>query len=122
MSRIFHDLALPDLSDVCIRYYISSAKLTAKRLTEATIEHWHIENKLHWKLNTAMREEDCRIRRGNTAQLLSGFRHIAINLLSKVEFRGGLRKKRRKALSSSRFLSKALIFMILPCKNGFITR
>ena len=98
----------PDLSDVCIRYYISSAKLTAKRLAEATREHWHIENKLHWKLDVAMREDDCRIRRGNTAQLLSGFRHIAINLLSKVEFRGGLRKKQRKALSSSSFISKAL--------------
>ncbi len=42
---------LVSLDDVCIRYYISSAELTAEQLGKASREHWHIENKLHWKLD-----------------------------------------------------------------------
>ncbi|PFG09259.1 hypothetical protein ATI45_1626 [Marinobacter sp. LV10MA510-1] len=30
-----------------IRYYISSAELSAKKLAEADRQHWYIENKLH---------------------------------------------------------------------------
>ena len=30
-----------------IRHYISSAELSAKKLSEAARQHWYIENKLH---------------------------------------------------------------------------
>ncbi|OSL49610.1 H repeat-associated protein in RhsC-phrB intergenic region (ORF-H2) [Escherichia coli H605] len=37
-----------------------------------------------------MNEDDCKIRRGNTAELFSGFRYIAINILTKYKvFRQG---------------------------------
>ncbi|MCE9664052.1 ISAs1 family transposase [Halomonas sp. M5N1S17] len=38
-----------------IRYYISSADLSAKKLAEAARQHWHVENKLHWYLDVALR-------------------------------------------------------------------
>ena len=38
-------------NDISIRYYISSAELTAAKLAQATREHWFIENKLHWKMD-----------------------------------------------------------------------
>ena len=44
-----------------VRYYISSAKLSAKELAHAASEHWSIEVKLHWKLDVALREDACRI-------------------------------------------------------------
>ncbi len=44
-------------------------------------ENWHVENKLHWRLDVVMNEDDCKIRRGNAAELFSGIRHIAINIL-----------------------------------------
>lgn len=31
--------------------------------------HWDVENKLHWRLDVAMNEDDCRIRRGNVKSL-----------------------------------------------------
>ena len=37
--------------DISIRYYISSAELTAEKLAKTTREHWFIENKLHWKMD-----------------------------------------------------------------------
>jgi predicted transposase YbfD/YdcC len=51
-----------------IRYYISSAKLSVEELAHAAREHWSIEVKLHCKLDVALREDVCRIRRGDGAE------------------------------------------------------
>ena len=48
-----------DPEDISIRYYISSAELTAEELATAARSHWAIEGKLHWKLDVAMNEDDC---------------------------------------------------------------
>ena len=100
---------IPSLDDVCIRYYISSAQLSAEKFAQATREHWFIENRLHWKLGAAMQEDNCRVRRGDAAELLAGFRHIAINLLNNVtSFKGGLKRKQKKASRNTKFLSEVL--------------
>ncbi|STM20685.1 transposase [Escherichia coli] len=81
-----------------VRYYISSADLTAEKFATAIRNHWHVENKLHWRLDVVMNEDDCKIRRGNAAELFSGIRHIAINILTNDKvFKAGLRRKMRKA-------------------------
>ncbi|EEZ8683717.1 ISAs1 family transposase, partial [Escherichia coli] len=53
--------------EMTVRYYISSADLTAEKFATAIRNHWHVENKLHWRLDVVMNEDDCRIRRGNAA-------------------------------------------------------
>ena len=98
-----------NIDDICIRYYISSASLTAEQFAQASREHWAIENKLHWRLDVSMREDACRVRRGNAAELLAGFRHVAINLLNNHKgFKAGLKRKQRKALSSTSYLAEVL--------------
>lgn len=98
-----------DIEDICIRYYISSANLTATKFAQASREHWFIENKLHWKLDVAMDEDRCRIRRDNAPEMLAGFRHMALNLLNNVTtFKGGLQRKQKKAARSTRFLAEVL--------------
>ena len=107
-SRIAEDDTMIEDS-ICIRYYISSAELTAKEFANASREHWSIENKLHWKLDAAMREDDCRIRRGDSAEVLAGVRHIAVNMLNNTKtFKAGLKRKQKKAAMSSRYLSEVL--------------
>ena len=64
--------------EMTVRYYISSADLTAEKFATAIRNHWHVENKLHWRLDVVMNEDDCKIRRGNAAELFSGIRHIAL--------------------------------------------
>ncbi|MCV3102438.1 ISAs1 family transposase, partial [Escherichia coli] len=56
-------------------YYICSAYLTAYMFPTAIRNHWHVDNKLHWRLDVVMNEDDCKIRRGNAAELFSGIRH-----------------------------------------------
>lgn len=68
-----------------------------------------IEVKLHWCLDVAMREHDCRIRRGNAAELLSGIRHVAINILAENKgFKAGLMRKMRRVAMDREYLASVL--------------
>ncbi|MGC6746561.1 ISAs1 family transposase [Escherichia coli] len=85
--------------EMTVRYYISSADLTAEKFATAIRNHWHVENKLHRRLDVVMNEDDYKIRRGNAAELFfQGIRHIAINILTNEKvFKAGLRRKMRKS-------------------------
>ncbi|TBR69986.1 transposase family protein, partial [Escherichia sp. E10V4] len=68
-----------------------------------------LENKLHWRLDVVMNEDDCKIRRGNAAELFSGIRHIAINILTNDKvFKAGLRRKMQKAGMDRNYLASLL--------------
>ncbi|HGB3605131.1 TPA: ISAs1 family transposase, partial [Salmonella enterica subsp. enterica serovar Monschaui] len=43
--------------EMLVRYYISSADLTAEKFANAMRSHWDVENKLHWRLDVAMDSE-----------------------------------------------------------------
>ncbi|WP_218071478.1 ISAs1 family transposase [Escherichia coli] len=95
--------------EMTVRYYISSADLTAEKFATAIRNHWHMENKLHWRLDVVMNEDDSKIRRGNAAELFSGIRHIAINILTNDKVsRAGLRRKMRKAAMDRNYLASVL--------------
>ncbi len=92
-----------------IRYYISSAKLSAKKLAEAARQHWFVENKLHWSLDVALREDACKIHRGQAAENLARVRHIALNYLKGEKgFKGGIRRKQKKAALDETYLADIL--------------
>lgn len=102
-----------------VRYYISSANLTAEKFARSIREHWAIENRLHWCLDTAMNEDDCRIRRGNAAELFSGIRHIAVNNSSASnDVQGGTAAQDEKSGNGERVSGYAPCggrgFVILP--------
>jgi len=81
------------------RYYISSLSGTdAAEMARAVRGHWRIENQLHWSLDMAFREDECRIRRGRGAENFSRLRRIALNLLKKEKtLRIGIKAKRLRA-------------------------
>ena len=92
-----------------VRYYISSAKLSAEELAHAAREHCSIEVKLHWKLDVALREDACRIRRGDAAENFSKIRHIALNLLnSDKNFKAGIKRKQKRAGRNESYLAQVL--------------
>ena len=45
------------------RFYISSAELNVNDFANSAREHWAIEVKLYWKLDTAIHEDASRVRR-----------------------------------------------------------
>jgi predicted transposase YbfD/YdcC len=47
------------------RYYVLSKFIAASRFADAVRIHWSIENHLHWQLDVAFQEDQCRIRQGH---------------------------------------------------------
>ena len=80
------------------RHFISSLGLNAEQFGRAVRQHWGIENSLHWVLDIAFREDECRIRKGNAAENFAMLRHIALNLLKNDKLtKAGISAKRKKA-------------------------
>lgn len=87
------------------RYYLCSQSVSATRALEVVRTHWHIENDLHWVLDVAFREDDCRIRQGHADQNFAILRHLALNLLKRDRAtRIGIKAKRLKAAWSTDYL------------------
>ncbi|SFN62921.1 Predicted transposase YbfD/YdcC associated with H repeats [Izhakiella capsodis] len=92
-----------------VRYYISSSNISAEKFASAIRKHWGVENKLHWRLDVAMNEDNYRIRRGDATELFSGIRHIAVNILSQnKDFKAGLSRKMRRAAMDRKYLASVL--------------
>lgn len=80
------------------RYYLSSLDGNPGRLLATTRTHWGIENSLHWVLDIAFREDECRVRKDHSAQNLATLRHIALNLLKQEKTATiGIKNKRLRA-------------------------
>ncbi|MBE9056163.1 ISAs1 family transposase [Sphaerospermopsis sp. LEGE 08334] len=91
------------------RYYISSLTGNAKLLGQSVRSHWGIENSLHWILDVAFREDDCRIRKDNAPQKFAVIRHIAVNLLGKEKSQKlGIKSKQFCAGWDDEYLEKIL--------------
>ena len=91
------------------RYFITSSNRGAKYILKSTREHWGIENSLHWVLDIAFREDECRIRKGNGAANFSMLRHISTNLLKKNKLKLGIKNKRLKAGWDDAYMAELLL-------------
>jgi len=89
-------------------FYISSLANDAKTILNATRQHWGIENSLHWVLDVTFREDDSRIRTGNSPQNMTVLRHLALNILKNDPSKGSIRNKRYKAALDTTFLAQLL--------------
>jgi len=93
------------------RYYLTSVDgpAPARTLNRSVRSHWDIENGLHWVLDLAFREDECRVRAGHAAHNLAVLRHIALTLLRQERTaRIGVKAKRLKAGWDHRYLLKVL--------------
>lgn len=91
------------------RFYISSLKKSAKIISSAIRKHWSVENSLHWSLDVAFREDQCRVRIGEAAENFSLLRKIALMYLkNETSLKGGIQTKRLRAGWDSKYLLKVL--------------
>lgn len=99
-----------DSSSVERRYYISSAERSAEEFNELVRGHWGVENQLHWVLDVAFREDQCRVRAGYAAENYATLRHIGLNLLKQDKTKkGGINSKRRQAGWDPNYLLSLLL-------------
>ena len=67
------------------RYYISSAKKSAKEFNHIIRSHWSIENKLHWCLDVLFKEDDSKKRKGNSAENFNMVTKMALAMIEKMD-------------------------------------
>jgi predicted transposase YbfD/YdcC len=90
-------------------YYVSSRKLKAKDALYEVRKHWSIENKVHWVLDVAFREDECRVRAKTLARVLSLIRKIALNIIRGSNTKGSVKRRMKHAAWNNDFL-EALLF------------
>lgn len=79
-------------------YYLSSLAPQAPCLLQAIGSHWGIENSLHWVLDVAFNEDECRVRKDYAAQNLATLRKLALNLLRQdTKAKCGVKARRKRA-------------------------
>ena len=91
------------------RYYITSLKSNPDHILQAIRSHWGVENSLHWILDVAFREDECRTRKGHAAENFAIARTIATNLLKNEKtLKRGVKTRRLKAGWDNDYLLKVL--------------
>ena len=91
------------------RYYISSLSNNAELFGQSVRGHWGIENSLHWILDVALSEDDCRIRKDNAPENFAVLRHVAVNLLGQEKTsKRGIKNKQFRAAMDNEYLTKIL--------------
>ena len=106
--------ATPDAPETIERrYYVSSLPTGETEHTQefarAVRGHWGIENTLHWTLDLAFREDECRVRKDHAPQNLATLRHLALNLLRQErKAKVGVKARRMKAAWDLAYLETVL--------------
>ncbi len=90
------------------RLYISSLPPDPAHLAAAVRAHWSIENNLHWSLDVAFREDECRTRKDHAPRNLAMIRRAVLNMLRREPTKLSLKRKRLKAAMSPTFREAVL--------------
>jgi len=67
-----------------------------------------VENRLHWRLDVAMNEDQQRNRSDSGPHNLAILRHMALNVIQKEPSKGSMRGKRKRASSDDAYLCSLL--------------
>ena len=97
------------------RFYIGSIATDVACFARAVRDHWGVENELHWSLDVAFREDDCRVREPAARENLAVLRHIALTRLKNDNTKLGIKNKRLKTGWDERYLTK-LLFRSTRCQ------
>ena len=89
-------------------YHLLSTALSGERFNEVVREHCGVENRLHWRLDVVMNEDQHRNRLGHGPNNLAVLRHMALNVMQKEPSKGSLRGKFKRAGWDDAYLTKIL--------------
>ena len=100
---------LREKTEVKLRYYIASVAPKADHILRANRDHWGIENSVHWILDMAFNEDQCRVRKDHAPENLAIMRRIALNLLRKeTTAKCGIQAKRLQCAWDEDYFLKVL--------------
>jgi predicted transposase YbfD/YdcC len=97
-------------------YYVLSTALDGAQFLDVVRSHWGVENRLHWRLDVVMNEDQQRARLGHGPNNLAVLRHMALNVIQKETSKGSLRGKLKRAAWDESYLRTLLaLFRAAKC-------
>lgn len=90
------------------RYYLSSAKLSAKPFALAVRAHWHVENRLHWVMDVVFHDDLMRLRTEHGPANMATVRHMSLNLIRNINDKASLKVRRKTLGWDDDYLANAL--------------
>lgn len=88
---------------------MSSLPANAERIANAVRSAWGIENGMHWVLEMAFGDDQCRVRVENAGQNFAILRRIALNLLKRdTKAKARIKSRRLKACANDRYRAQLL--------------
>jgi predicted transposase YbfD/YdcC len=92
-----------------VSYYLSSLDGEVATFAQRVRGHWGIENRQHWVLDVAFREDDSRVRVGHAAENFGVLRRVALNVLRQdTVTKAGVKARRLTAGWDERYLLSLL--------------
>ncbi len=61
---------------------LTAQQADAGRLVELVRNHWHIENKLHYRRDETLREDWCHLRLGSSQRMMAAINNLVVGLLA----------------------------------------
>ena len=89
-------------------YYLLSSALSPERCNEVVRSHWGVENRLHWRLDVTMNEDQDRTRLDNGPHNIAVLRHMALNVMQKDTTKSSLIGKFMRAGWDERYMARLL--------------
>ena len=93
-----------------VRYYISSLERNTRRFAHAMRSHRSVENSLHWTLDMSFREDDSRMRTGDSAENSAMMRRMALRIMKRYTHSKRSVKGRRRICSYHDTYLEKLLF------------
>jgi predicted transposase YbfD/YdcC len=90
-------------------YSLTSLRSHARQFAASVRDHWGIENRVHWLLDLAFREDESRVGQGHAAKNLAVIRRLALTLLrADTTTAAGIKARRLKAGWDEPYLLRVL--------------
>ena len=86
------------------RFYITSLTLLAVHVAAFVRAHWAVENSLHWVMDMAFRDDECRLRTDHAPANFTTLKHMALNLIRRAKSNDSIRLRRKVAAWDDQFL------------------
>lgn len=86
------------------RYYLSSARLSAAALLQASRAHWGVENRLHWVMDVVFHDDLMRLRTNHGPANMALIRHTALNLFKSAKDKISMKNRRKLAAWEDTYL------------------
>lgn len=110
LIRVTSEVTQDGETSVMTRYFISDDTFPkAKYYNMVARGHWGIENQLHWLLDVAFMEDNCRARKDFSAQNLSTIRKLALQMVKTFQDKKSIRKRLYTASLNPNYMLEHLL-------------